>query len=261
MPLQDKVIIVTGAARGLGREYAVRLAQEGARLVLADVQDCAATVERCQAEGAEALALRVDVSDESQTKEMARRAHEQYGRIDGLLNNAGLMRDLMAKSILDVDMDTWDKVFAVNARGTFLCIRAVFPYMRERRRGTIVNVSSGSTLRTARAADENNPHYVSSKAAIIGITRSVAKELGQYNINVVTVAPGAVKTVAFRTLRTALEVREHLGDSEQPHDDRHEPEPVLERADAEREAEPAAAGTPRGQAGRSRRPARGSPRP
>lgn len=190
MPLKDKVIIVTGAAGGLGREYAARFAQAGAKLVLADVQPPEKAAARCKELGAQALPLQVDVSDESQTKEMARLAYEQYGRIDGLLNNAGMMRDLMTKSILDVDMKTWDRVFAVNARGTFLCIRAVFPYMREQRRGTIVNVSSGSTLRTARAADENNPHYVASKSAIIGITRAVARELGQYNINVITLAPG-----------------------------------------------------------------------
>ena len=122
---------------------------------------------------------------------MARRTHEQYGRIDGLLNNAGMMRGLGVKSILDVDMETWDRVFAVNARGTFLGVRAVFPYMREQRSGTIVNVSSGSTLRIARGPTDMNPHYVSSKSAIIGITRAVARELGQYNINVVTVAPGS----------------------------------------------------------------------
>ena len=191
MGLKDKVIIVTGAAGGLGREYALRFAQEGAKVVLADVQAPDKAAERCKAEGGEALALRVDVSDEAQTQEMARRTFERFGRIDGLLNNAGLMRDLATKSILDVDMETWDRVFAVNARGTFLCIRAVFPYMRDQGRGTIVNVSSGSTLRTARAADENNPHYVASKSAIIGITRSVARELGQHNINVVTVAPGS----------------------------------------------------------------------
>ena len=188
--LDGKVIVVTGGAAGLGREYAVRLAQEGARLVVGDVQDCADTVQRCEAQGAEALGLSVDVSDEAQTREMAKRAHGRFGRIDGLLNNAGLMRGLWAKSLLDVDMEVWDRVYAVNARGTFLGIRAVFPYMRDQGSGTIVNVSSGSTLRIARAVDSSNPHYVSSKAAIIGITRAVARELGAHGINVVTLAPG-----------------------------------------------------------------------
>jgi NAD(P)-dependent dehydrogenase (short-subunit alcohol dehydrogenase family) len=191
MSVDGKAIIVTGAAGGLGREYAVRLAREGANLTVADIQSCAETVERCQAEGAEVLDLTVDVSDEEQTKEMARRTHEQYGRVDGLLNNAGMMRNLARKSILDIDMDVWDRVYAVNARGTFLGIRAVYPYMRDQGGGTIVNIASGSMLRIARAVDEANPHYVSSKAAIMGITRAVARELGAHNINVITVAPGS----------------------------------------------------------------------
>ncbi len=191
MRLQGKAIIVTGAAGGLGRQYAVRFAREGARLTVADVQDVGKTAELCRAEGADVLPMRVDVSSEKETLEMARRTHAEYGRIDGLLNNAGMMRGLERKSILDVDMETWDRVFAVNARGTFLGVRAVFPYMREQRSGTIVNVSSGSTLRIARGPNAMNPHYVASKSAITGITRAVARELGQYNINVVTVAPGS----------------------------------------------------------------------
>ena len=191
MRLQGKAIIVTGAAGGLGRQYAVRFAREGARLTVADVQDVGKTAELCRAEGADVLPMRVDVSSEEETLEMARRTHAEYGRIDGLLNNAGMMRGLERKSILDVDMETWDRVFEVNARGTFLGVRAVFPYMREQRSGTIVNVSSGSTLRIARGPNAMNPHYVASKSAITGITRAVARELGQYNVNVVTVAPGS----------------------------------------------------------------------
>lgn len=191
MRLQGKAIIVTGAAGGLGRQYAVRFAREGARLTVADVQDVGKTAELCRAEGADVLPMRVDVSSEEETLAMARRTHAEYGRIDGLLNNAGMMRGLERKSILDVDMETWDRVFAVNARGTFLGVRAVFPYMREQRSGTIVNVSSGSTLRIARGPNAMNPHYVASKSAITGITRAVARELGQYNVNVVTVAPGS----------------------------------------------------------------------
>ena len=191
MRLEDKVIIVTGAAGGLGRQYAIRFAKEGAKLTVADIQDTTQTAELCRAEGADVLALRVDVSSEDEMQDMAKQTHEKYGRIDGLLNNAGMMRGLEVKSILDVDMETWDRVFAVNARGTFLGVRSVFPYMREQRSGTIVNVSSGSTLRIARGPNAMNPHYVASKSAITGITRAVARELGQYNINVVTVAPGS----------------------------------------------------------------------
>ena len=193
MLLQDRVIIVTGAASGLGRSYAVRLAKEGAKLTLADVADLETTMSLCAAEGADTLALSVDVSSEEDTLEMARQTFERYGRIDGLLNNAGITtrHGLEAKSLLDLDMQMWDRVFAVNTRGTFLGIRAVFPYMREQRSGTIVNVSSGSTLRISRAVDATNAQYVASKTAITGITRAVARELGQYDINVVTVAPGS----------------------------------------------------------------------
>jgi 3-oxoacyl-[acyl-carrier protein] reductase len=191
MRLEGKVIIVTGAAAGLGRQYAIRFAKEGAKLTIADVQNLEKTTELCRSEGAEVLALQVDVSSEEAMLDMAKQTHDTYGRIDGLLNNAGMMRGLEVKSILDVDMETWDRVFAVNARGTFLGVRAVFPYMREQNSGTIVNVSSGSTLRISRGPNAMNPHYVASKSAITGITRAVARELGQHNINVVTVAPGS----------------------------------------------------------------------
>jgi NAD(P)-dependent dehydrogenase (short-subunit alcohol dehydrogenase family) len=200
--LDGKVILITGAAAGLGREYAERLAKDGARLALADINDCAGTAARCEAAGAEAIALSVDVSEEAQTKEMARQTHGHFGRIDGLLNNAGLMRGLNVKSLLDVDMDVWDRVYAVNARGTFLGIRAVYPYMRDAGGGTIVNVGSGSTLRIARAVDSLNPHYTSSKAAIANITRAVARELGAHNINVVTIAPGSTTSDRDEALTT-----------------------------------------------------------
>ncbi len=193
MLLQDRVIIVTGAASGLGHRYATRLAEEGAKLTLADIADLSKTASLCEERGAEVLPLRVDVSSEEDTLEMARQTHERFGRIDGLLNNAGITtrHGLEYASLMDVDMTMWDRVFAVNTRGTFLGIRAVYPYMRDQGSGTIVNVSSGSTLRIARSANATNVQYVGSKSAITGITRAVARELGQYNINVVTVAPGS----------------------------------------------------------------------
>ena len=193
MRLKDRVCIVTGAGRNLGQAYAVRLAREGARVVACDVLDCGPTAELVQKEGGEALPLLVDVTSEEQTKEVARKAVERFGRIDGLVNNAGMMRDLGGRSILDVDLAMWDRVFAVNVKGSFLCTRAVFPYMRDQRSGKIVNISSGVWMHTSREAGWSNPHYVSSKAAVMGLTRSLARELGQYNITVNALAPGSTQ--------------------------------------------------------------------
>ncbi len=200
MRLENKVVIITGAARNIGQAYAVRAAQEGAKVVACDLRDCAETAELVQAAGAEVLPLQVDVSNEEQTQEMARRAKEQFGRIDGLVNNAALFQDLRQlepsreEGFLTIDMDVWDRVFSVNVRGTFLAIRAVFPYMRDQGGGKIVNIGSGTFLHTSRGRASTNPHYVSSKAAVMGLTRAITKELGHFNINVNTLSPGSTDT-------------------------------------------------------------------
>ena len=191
--LKDQVIIVTGAARHLGQAYSVRLAEEGAKLAIADVLDCAATSALCEAAGADVLTLNVDVTSEAATLDMARATHTRFGRIDGLLNNAGLMTDITGPSIMDVDPDWWDKVFAVNVKGTFLCTRAVLPFMREQGGGKIVNIGSTTMLRPSNSVNSSMPHYVASKGAIMAFTRSIVRELGQYNINVNTLAPGGTE--------------------------------------------------------------------
>ena len=195
--IKDKVIIVTGAARNIGQVYARRLAEEGAKIVACDVIDCEETAAIVRSKGAEVLPLHVDVTDEAQTQDMARRAVEEFGRIDGLVNNAALFQDLRAdanEGFMDIDMDRWDKVFSVNVRGTFLCMRAVLPYMRDGGGGKIVNIGSGTFLHSSRGRNATNPHYVSSKAAVMGLTRAVAKEMGQYNIKVNTLSPGGTDT-------------------------------------------------------------------
>lgn len=199
--IKDKVIIVTGAGRNIGQVYSRRLAEEGAKVVVCDVIDCEETAGIVRAAGAEVLPLHVDVTDEAQTQEMARRAVEQFGRIDGLVNNAALFQDLRSdenKGFMDIDMDRWDRVYSVNVRGTFLCMRAVFPYMRDGGGGKIVNIGSGTFLHSSRGRAATNPHYVSSKAAVMGLTRAVAKEMGQYNIKVNTLSPGGTDTTLSR---------------------------------------------------------------
>ncbi|MCI0816223.1 MAG: SDR family oxidoreductase [Chloroflexi bacterium] len=195
--IKDKVIIVTGAGRNIGQVYSRRLAEEGAKVVVCDVIDCEETAGIVRAAGAEVLPLHVDVTDEAQTQEMARRAAEHFGRIDGLVNNAALFQDLRSdenKGFMDIDMDRWDSVYSVNVRGTFLCMRAVFPYMRDGGGGKIINIGSGTFLHSSRGRMATNPHYVSSKAAVMGLTRAVAKEMGQYNIKVNTLSPGGTDT-------------------------------------------------------------------
>jgi NAD(P)-dependent dehydrogenase (short-subunit alcohol dehydrogenase family) len=192
MRLEDKVIIVTGASRYIGQTMAVRLAKEGAKVVLADIRDCAETSDMVQAEGADVLSIQVDVTDEAQTLEMAKKTVKRFGRINCLVNNAGIYDGLISKPLLDVDMDVWDHVFRVNVKGIFLCTRAVFPSMKEQGGGQIVNTGSAIWL----GSSTGIPHYVSSKAAVMGLSRTLAKELGQYNITVNTLAPGGTRSGA-----------------------------------------------------------------
>ena len=189
MRMKDKVCIVTGTSGYLGKAYAIRLGEEGAKVVLADIEESQETLRAVEATGAEVLALRVDVSSEQSTREMAQRTAERFGRIDCLLNNAGIAH-VEPRAIEDVDMESFERVMAVNVRGVFLCIRAVVPYMKQQGGGKIVNVSSGAWLHPSRGR-LSAPQYAASKAAVVGLTRSLCKELGQYHININTLAPSS----------------------------------------------------------------------
>ncbi len=190
--LEDQVIIITGAAGGIGQAYATRVAQEGAKVVACDIQDCEETAGLVRQAGAEVLPLHVDVTNEEQTKEMALRTVERFGRIDCLVNNAARFAGLEALPLDQIDMNLWDDVFEVNVKGVFLCCRAVVPYMRDQGGGKIINIASGTIFHGLVGV----PHYVASKAAVMGLSRSLAKELGQYNINVNTLSPGATDSGA-----------------------------------------------------------------
>ena len=195
MRLQDKVIIITGAAHHIGQAYAVRCAQEGAKLVICDILDCGTTAEMCMEAGAEVLALHTDVANEEDTLEMARQAVERFGRIDCIVNNAGIYDGLTARSMLEVDLEEWDRVMDVNVKGIFLCSRAVVPYMREQGGGKIINIGSSIWF----FGGSGIPHYVASKAAVTGLTRALARELGADNITVNTLAPGGTNSGAVVT--------------------------------------------------------------
>jgi 3-oxoacyl-[acyl-carrier protein] reductase len=177
---------VTGGGHGIGRAYAHRLAEEGAKLAIAELD--AAAGERVAAEVG-GLAVRTDVSDEASVAEMARRTLERFGRIDILVNNAAMFATVpMSRAPFDeLDPAEWDRMMAVNLRGTWLACRAVIPQMRKQRYGKIINISSSTAIK----GSASRIHYVTSKAGILGFTRTLAMEVGKDNICVNCVAPGS----------------------------------------------------------------------
>ena len=190
MGVAGKTAIVTGAARGLGREYAVRLAAEGAAVVAADIADCGATVSAVEGAGGRALAATVDVTDAASTLAMADAALDRFGRIDILVNNAALYGALHGGRFEQLDGDEWDRCMAVNVKGLWHCCKAVVPAMREAGGGSIINIASVAAL----AGLPYALHYTTSKGAVIGLTRGLARELGRDGIRVNTVAPNMVMT-------------------------------------------------------------------
>jgi 3-oxoacyl-[acyl-carrier protein] reductase len=198
MNLKGKVIVVTGGGRGIGKEACLGAAAEGALVVVADIDsnNARATRDEIEKKGGRALPVPVDVASEEQTRDMAASAVREFGRIDALVNNAAYFYGLKLRPFDEVDPDEWDRVMAVNVKGTWLCSKAVFPYMKEQGRGKIVNISSSTFF----SAIPGFPHYVASKGAIIGLTRALAKELGEFNINVNSVAPGYTDTEAQFTM-------------------------------------------------------------
>jgi 3-oxoacyl-[acyl-carrier protein] reductase len=192
MELSDKVIIVTGAARGLGQTYARRFAEMGNRLVVCDMRDCAETVSQCQAAGAEAIGFETDVTDAASAETMAEGALEKFGRIDVLINNAALFGSLRFAPFDKLDEAEWDATMNVNVKGIWHCSRAVVPAMRDAGGGSIINISSLAAI----YGMPNGLHYTTSKAAVIGLTRGLAREVGRFNIRVNAVAPNVVDTEA-----------------------------------------------------------------
>ncbi len=183
--VEDQVVIVTGAAKGIGKAYCEGLAREGARVIAADLADCSDVASAVEKLGSEAVAVKADVSDAASTENMARVAVERFGRIDALVNNAAFYMAVTHGPMEDVPLDEWDLCFNVNVKGPWLCSRAVVPPMKAQGSGKIVNIAS----MTVNDGTPGFPHYVASKAAIWGLTRSLAKELGPAGIAVNTLTP------------------------------------------------------------------------
>jgi 3-oxoacyl-[acyl-carrier protein] reductase len=190
--LKERVVIITGAGQGIGRTFAKAFAQAGARAVIAELNEkkAAAVSEEIMRAGGEAFAVTTDVADEDSIKAMVEIVEDEYGRIDVLINNAGIFSTLEMRPFDQIPVDEWEQVLRVNLTGPFLCARAVLPAMRRVKWGRIINIASGAV----RLGRPNYLHYVASKAALAGMSLSMAREVGADGITVNAILPGATFT-------------------------------------------------------------------
>lgn len=193
--LDETTVIVTGAAQGIGAAYARGLAAEGANVVVNDVLDPEPLVAEIRVSGGKAIGIVADVTDEDQIAELVKGTLDSYGRIDGLINNAALFGKLERRRFEEIDIDEFDAVMRVNIRGVWQVTRAVVPVMRKQQYGKIVNITSGTVFK----GTPMQLHYVTSKGAIIALTRAVAREVGDDNICVNAIAPGLTASEAVLT--------------------------------------------------------------
>jgi 3-oxoacyl-[acyl-carrier protein] reductase len=188
MRLEGKIALITGGANGIGLATANRFAKEGARIILWDVSDKGNdATEQLKNEGHEAIFKKVSVTNEDEVQQAVREARDYFGRIDILINNAGITKD---RTLLKMSKQEWDDVIAVNLTGVFICTQAVAPIMKEQNYGRIVSASSNVAIR----GNFGQTNYVATKSAIIGMTKVWAMELGRYGITANCIAPGFIHT-------------------------------------------------------------------
>jgi 3-oxoacyl-[acyl-carrier protein] reductase len=195
MELAEHVAIITGSARGIGKTIALTLADAGANIVISDVNVEAGkeTVKEIESKGRKAIWIEADVSKSDQAGLLIEKSHQHFGRIDILVNNAGITRDNL---LMRMSEDEWDSVIAVNLKGTYNCIRAVTRFFMKQRSGRIVNIASV----VGQMGNAGQANYSASKAGVIGLTKTVAKELASRNVLVNAVAPGFIETAMTEKL-------------------------------------------------------------
>ena len=197
--LDGRVAIVTGAGKGLGRAFCVGLAREGAKVLAVtrkDMEGLNETVKMVREAGSEGELLQIDVTSREQAEKMAKLAADRWGRIDILINNAAFYGGLHRMNFWEISEEEWDALMNVNVKGSWQCVKAVFPYMKTQGKGKIVNMTSEVFF----TGSHGFVHYVASKGAIVGLTRALAVELGPHNICVNAVAPGFTDTEGSRTI-------------------------------------------------------------
>ena len=213
MRLKDKVAIVTGSGSGLGKAMVKRLSEEGASIVIADInqESIDKVIRELTEAGRTAMGFQVDVTNRSQLKELMTAVAEKFGRIDILVNSAGITRYM---PFLTMNDEAWDIVLAVDIKGVFYCVQAVAEYMIKQRYGKIVNISSsGGTGQGSHAAGGSHggsSNYQAAKAGVIQLSKTLARELGPHGINVNCIAPGFILTPLTYTSRTPQQVEEHI---------------------------------------------------
>ena len=203
--LKGKIALVTGSAQGLGKEIASSLAQNGCSLVLADIAYPEETAKQIEEIGSRSISVKADISDEAEVKDMVEKAISEYKKVDILVNNAGISQ-LSYTATEDLPIEEWDKIIAVNLRGTFLCCKHVGKLMINSGSGSIINISTTAGITGVPRA----PAYCASKAGIILLTKSLALEWAKYNIRVNAIAPHYLETELTKGLRTSEKVYDGL---------------------------------------------------
>lgn len=223
MRVKDKVAIITGSGRGIGAATAKRLAEEGAKVTVTDINQaqCEETAAAIRAAGGEAIAVQCDITNRQSVEEMVQKTVDTFGRVDILVNNAGVIRDNLVHKMTD---DDWDMVMNVHLKGAFHAVQAVQKHMVQQKYGKIVSLSSTSAL-----GNRGQLNYATAKAGIQGFTKTLAIELGKFNINANAVAPGFIETdmtkataerigIDFEGLKQAAAANSLLGRTGKPED-------------------------------------------